>query len=73
MILRACIFDISRATDAGTLNAYRMDAISDETLTTFEKTEICAAIDARFSALNPRHSTTASGGQQAESEFGAPS
>ena len=52
MILRAYLFDISRATDAGTLMAYRTDAVQDDTLMTFEKTEICAAIDARGSALN---------------------
>jgi len=52
MTLEVYLFDISRATDAGTLNAYRVDAIIDDTLTIFEKTEICAAIDARFGALN---------------------
>jgi hypothetical protein len=52
MILRAYLFDISRATDAGTLMACRTDAVQDDTLMTFEKMEICAAIDARFGELN---------------------
>ena len=58
MTLRAYLFDISRATDAGTLMAYRTDAVQDDTLTTFEKEEICRAIDARFEKLSP---TVASG------------
>jgi hypothetical protein len=51
----AYLFDISRATDAGTLQAYRMDAINDDMLTSFEKGEICAAIDARYGQLNAEH------------------
>jgi hypothetical protein len=52
MTIRAYLFDISRATDAGTLHAYRADAVEDDTLTSFEKTEVCAAIDRRFHELN---------------------
>jgi hypothetical protein len=52
MNLCAYLFDISRATDAGTLQAYRLDAVQDETLNSFEKDEICRAIDTRFGQLN---------------------
>jgi len=48
----AYLFDISRATDAGTLQAYAADCAADETLTSDEREEIANAIAARFSTLN---------------------
>ena len=52
MMLSAILFDISRATDAGTLHQYRADAAEEITLADEERAEINRAIDARFSFLN---------------------
>jgi hypothetical protein len=52
LILQAHLFDISRATDAGTLLACRTDALDDICLDAEEKTEICRAIEKRFALLN---------------------
>jgi len=52
MSLQIYLFNISRANDAGTLHAYRNDALNDDTITTFEKEEICRAIARRFHELN---------------------
>jgi len=54
MNLSAILFDISRATEAGTLHQYREDANEDITLTEEERDEVGRAIDARFSFLNAR-------------------
>lgn len=45
-------FDISRATDAGTLHAYAADIREDETLDVTDKAELQLEINLRFSALN---------------------
>jgi hypothetical protein len=52
MIFEAYLFDVSRATDAGTLLTCRADALADECLDAEEKAEICSAIEKRFAALN---------------------
>jgi hypothetical protein len=54
MTLSAHLFDISRATDAITLQAYRADVLSDDCLDTAEKEELCRAIEKRFAVLNAR-------------------
>lgn len=54
MTLSAHLFDISRATDALTLLAYREDVLSDNSLDTAEKEELCCAIEKRFAFLNAR-------------------
>ena len=51
-------FDISRATDAGTLHAYAADIREDDTLHSDEKEELLKAIGQRFSFLNAAASTT---------------
>ena len=52
MIFEAYLFDVSRATDAGTLSTCRADALADECLDAEEKAEICSAIEKRFAVLN---------------------
>jgi hypothetical protein len=54
MHLSAHLFDISRATDAATLLAYRNDVISDDCLDAVEKEELCRTIEKRFAVLNAR-------------------
>ncbi len=54
MTLSAHLFDISRATDALTLQAYREDVLSDDCLSDEEKEELCRAIEKRFAFLNAR-------------------
>jgi hypothetical protein len=54
MTLSAHHFDISRATDAITLQAYREDVMSDDCLDAVEKEELCRAIEKRFACLNAR-------------------
>ena len=44
MTLSAHLFDISRATDALTLQAYREDVLSDDCLSDEEREELCHAI-----------------------------
>ena len=56
MTLSAHLFDISRATDARTLQAYREDVMSDDCLNTAEKEELSHAIEKRFAFLNARAS-----------------
>jgi len=52
MSLLSYLFDILHATDAGTLHAYRADALADDMLSSDEKDEICRAVDTRFHELN---------------------
>jgi hypothetical protein len=54
MTLSAHLFDISRATDATTLQTYREDVLSDDCLSAAEKEELCRAIEKRFAFLNAR-------------------
>jgi hypothetical protein len=54
MTLSAHHFDISRATDAITLQVYREDVMSDDCLGVAEKEELCRAIEKRFAFLNAR-------------------
>jgi len=54
MTLSAHLFDISRATDASTLHAYRTDILADDCLNTVEREELCRAIEKRFAFLNAR-------------------
>ena len=54
MTLSAHHFDISRATDALTLQAYREDVMSDDCLDAAEKEELRRAIEKRFAFLNAR-------------------
>ncbi|HTR44032.1 MAG TPA: hypothetical protein VMH87_20655 [Pseudomonadales bacterium] len=54
MTLSAHLFDISRATDAITLQTYRQDILSDDCLDAGEKEELCHAIEKRFAFLNAR-------------------
>lgn len=54
MTLSAHLFDISRATDARTLQAYRDDVMSDDCLDAAERDELCRAIEKRFAFLNAR-------------------
>jgi hypothetical protein len=54
MTLSAHLFDISRATDAITLQAYREDVMSDDCLDAAEKEELCRTIEKRFAFLNAR-------------------
>jgi len=48
----ACEFDISRATDAGTLHAYAADIRDDDTLHSDEKDGLLKIIGEKFGALN---------------------
>lgn len=54
MTLSAHLFDISRATEAPTLLAYREDVLSDDCLTAAEKEDLCRTIEKRFAFLNAR-------------------
>jgi hypothetical protein len=54
MTLSAHLFDISRATDALTLQIYREDVLSDDCLSDGEKEELCCSIEKRFAFLNAR-------------------
>jgi hypothetical protein len=45
-------FDISRATDAATLHAFRQDIAEDDTLTAAEKAALEQTLNDRFAALN---------------------
>jgi hypothetical protein len=54
MTLSAHHFDISRTTDAITLQTYRDDVLSDDCLDAAEKEELCRAIEKRFAFLNAR-------------------
>ena len=53
-MLDAILFDISRATDVGTLNQYQQDAREDETLTVEELAEVEAAIREKLEKLRRR-------------------
>ncbi|HAO78242.1 MAG TPA: hypothetical protein DCQ92_04535 [Verrucomicrobia subdivision 3 bacterium] len=61
MNIYAYKFDISRATDAGTLHAYAADAKTDDTLPSDEKEEVLLAIHERFCFLNARAAKPAKG------------
>jgi hypothetical protein len=54
MTLSAHLFDISRATDALTLQAYREDVLYDDCLDAAEKEALCRTIEKRFAFLNAR-------------------
>jgi len=54
MTLSAHLFDISRATDASTLLAYREDVLHDDCLDAAEKEQLLQVIEKRFAALNAR-------------------
>ena len=54
MTLSAHLFDISRVTDAITLQTYREDILSDDCLDAVEKEELCRVIEKRFAFLNAR-------------------
>lgn len=54
MTLSAHHFDISRATDAITLQTYRDDVLSDDCLDAAQKEELCGAIEKRFAIINAR-------------------
>lgn len=54
MTLSAHLFDISRTTDAITLQTYREDVLSDDCLDVAEKEELSRAIEKRFAFLNAR-------------------
>lgn len=54
MTLSAHLFDISRTTDAITLQTYHQDILSDDCLDAGEKEELCRAIEKRFAFLNAR-------------------
>lgn len=53
-MLDAILFDISRATDVGTLNQYQQDARENETLTVEELAAVEAAIHEKLEKLRRR-------------------
>jgi hypothetical protein len=55
MTLSAHLFDISHATDASTLLAYREDVLHDDCLDAVEKEELLRIIEKRFAVLNARN------------------